>query len=59
MNNKGDQLETCGQLHTHPEDQEYIIKNFGDYEEILIDEESLVVKSKIIYLHGSGAWRGP
>lgn len=53
LNAKGDRLEHRGNLYTQEEDKQFIVKNFGDYEEILLDKEALVVKSRVIYLHES------
>ena len=43
-------LESLGQLHVHSRDTQFIKDSLDDFERLVIDEEFMIVKDKIIYL---------
>ena len=43
-------LEKEGILHVHPKDTKYIKDSIDDFEKIVIENEFMILKEKIIYL---------
>ena len=43
-------LEKEGTLHVHPKDTKYIKDSIDDFERIIIENEFMILKEKIIYL---------
>ena len=49
-NKSGTMLEKDGILHVHPKDTKYIKDSIDDFERIVIENEFMILKEKIIYL---------
>ena len=49
-NKSGTLLEKVGLLHAHQKDTKFIKESIDDFERIVIDDDFMILKDKIIYL---------
>ena len=47
----GDKITKEGQFFVQREDTKFIMETIGDFENIIIDDEALVIKQRVIFLH--------